>query len=465
MKKAFVFPGQGAQFVGMGKDLYENSPEAKELFEKANEILGFRITDLMFNGTDEDLKQTKVTQPAIFLHSVILANSLTETPDMVAGHSLGEFSALVAAKALSFEDGLRLVHARALAMQKACEANPSTMAAVIGMADEKVEAICKEIDEVVVPANYNCPGQIVISGSNKGIETACQKLTEAGETDIDRKVLSFLETGEGKTYWFDGDSYWRVMVFIPRAQTYETVNPEYSNYAGEAFGNFQAMLADIPETLGETIPDFHNMEFRLKQLRDAVAANAAGRVAEVQYYLDEIEKRADEMCKAERLYREGKLPKRVCHCDTKVNNMMFDEDGKVLCVIDLDTVMPSFIFSDYGDFLRTGANTGDEDDKDLDRVNFNMEIFKAFTKGYLKGAKSFLTPIEIENLPYAAALFPYMQCVRFLADYINGDTYYKIKYPEHNLVRTKAQFKLLQSVEEHTPEMTAFINNCLRNEE
>ena len=200
MKKAFVFPGQGAQFVGMGKDLYENSPEAKELFEKANEILGFRITDLMFNGTDEDLKQTKVTQPAIFLHSVILANSLTETPDMVAGHSLGEFSALVAAKALSFEDGLRLVHARALAMQKACEANPSTMAAVIGMADEKVEAICKEIDEVVVPANYNCPGQIVISGSNKGIETACQKLTEAGETCIafkSRRSLPLSVDGTG----------------------------------------------------------------------------------------------------------------------------------------------------------------------------------------------------------------------------------------------------------------------------
>ena len=180
MKKAFVFPGPGAQFVGMGKDLYENSPEAKELFEKANEILGFRITDLMFNGTDEDLKQTKVTQPAIFLHSVILANSLTETPDMVAGHSLGEFSALVAAKALSFEDGLRLVHARALAMQKACEANPSTMAAVIGMADEKVEAICKEIDEVVVPANYNCPGQIVITGWKEDVEQAADALKEAG---------------------------------------------------------------------------------------------------------------------------------------------------------------------------------------------------------------------------------------------------------------------------------------------
>ena len=180
MKKAFVFPGQGAQFVGMGKDLYENSPEAKELFEKANEILGFRITDLMFEGTDEDLKQTKVTQPAIFLHSVILAKSLNEKPDMVAGHSLGEFSALVANGTLSFEDGLRLVHARALAMQKACEANPSTMAAILGLPDETVENILAEIDDVVVPANYNCPGQIVISGSIEGINKACELMKAAG---------------------------------------------------------------------------------------------------------------------------------------------------------------------------------------------------------------------------------------------------------------------------------------------
>jgi len=180
--KAYVFPGQGAQFVGMGKDLYDNSPLAKEMFEKANEILGFRITDLMFAGTDEDLRQTKVTQPAIFLHSVILSKVLGADfkPEMVAGHSLGEFSALVSAGALSFEDGLKLVSARAQAMQKACEKEPSTMAAVLGLEDEKIEEICKAIEEVVVPANYNSPGQLVISGSIKGIEIACQKLTEAG---------------------------------------------------------------------------------------------------------------------------------------------------------------------------------------------------------------------------------------------------------------------------------------------
>ncbi|MDE6532526.1 MAG: ACP S-malonyltransferase [Muribaculaceae bacterium] len=180
--KAYVFPGQGAQFVGMGKDLYETNAEARVLFDKANEILGFRITDLMFEGTEEDLKQTKVTQPAIFLHSVILAKSLGEEfkPDMVAGHSLGEFSALVAAGALSFEEGLKLVSARAHAMQKACEARPSTMAAVLALPDEKVEAICAEVNDIVAPANYNCPGQVVISGSIEGIDAACEKMLAAG---------------------------------------------------------------------------------------------------------------------------------------------------------------------------------------------------------------------------------------------------------------------------------------------
>lgn len=180
--KAYVFPGQGAQFVGMGKDLYETNEAARDLFEKANDILGFRITDLMFNGTDEDLRRTDITQPAVFLHSVVLAKALGDDfrPDMTAGHSLGEFSALVAAGALSFEDGLRLVSARAHAMQKACELKPSTMAAIIGLPDEKVEEVLKSVDGVVVCANYNCPGQIVISGEEPAIDEACKLLSEAG---------------------------------------------------------------------------------------------------------------------------------------------------------------------------------------------------------------------------------------------------------------------------------------------
>lgn len=289
-----------------------------------------------------------------------------------------------------------------------------------------------------------------------------KKLEEKGEDDIDRKVLTFIPLKEDskKLYAKVDGKYWRIMIFIPDAITKQAVNPESSRAAGKAFGNFQAMLADIPVQLGETIKDFHNMEFRLQQLREVVAADPVGRVSEpqVQNMLKEIDARAEEMCKAERMGREGILPKRVCHCDTKVNNMMFDKNDNVLCVIDLDTVMPNFIFSDYGDFLRTGANMVAEDCPDMDKVQFNVEIFKAFTEGYLSSASSFLTQVEIENLPYAVKLFPYMQCVRFLWDYLSGDKYWKCQYPEHNFVRANNQLHLLLSIEAHEEEMNAFIN-------
>ena len=289
-----------------------------------------------------------------------------------------------------------------------------------------------------------------------------KKLVARGEQDVDRKVLTFIPAKDGKLYHFDGDSYWRVCLFIPRSKSFEEVTPQLSYEAGKAFGDFQTMLSDLPaDALGETIPNFHNMEFRLKQFRDAVEANAAGRLEEVKYLVAEIEKRAKDMCIQEELYREGKLKKRTNHCDTKVNNIMFDEEGKVLCVIDLDTVMPGFVLSDIGDFIRTGANTGAEDDENLDNVEVNLEIFEAYTRGYMETAKAFLTPQEIKLLPYGGRLLTYMQTVRFLTDYINGDTYYKIHSPKHNLIRTKAQFKLLLSLEAHAPEMDGFMQTWL----
>lgn len=288
------------------------------------------------------------------------------------------------------------------------------------------------------------------------------KLEARGEEDIDRKVLTFLPARDGKSFYFDGENYWRVSLMIPRSRSFEEVNAAFSYEAGRAFGNFQSMLSDIPEgVLGETIPDFHNMEFRLRQFREAVAANPAGRLDEVAELREEIEKRAEAMCIQERLYREGKLKKRTNHCDTKVNNILFDEDGKVLCVVDLDTVMPGFVLSDIGDFIRTGANTGAEDDENPERVNVNLEIFEAYTKGYMETARSFLTPLEITMLPYGGRLLTYMQTVRFLTDHLNGDTYYRIHKPKHNLIRTKAQFKLLQSLEAHRAEMDGFMQNYL----
>ena len=290
-----------------------------------------------------------------------------------------------------------------------------------------------------------------------------RKLEAAGADDIDRKVLRFVPTQQGKTYYLDNEGrYWRVSVFIPDAVTYEQVDPTSSRNAGKAFGEFESMLVDLPEQLGETIPDFHNMELRARQLQEAIEQDKAGRVAGVADIIADLQKDMHEMCKAERLFREGKLPKRICHCDTKVNNMLFDaHDNSFLCVIDLDTVMPSYIFSDYGDFLRTGANFVAEDDPKIENVGFNQDIFRAFTEGYIESARSFLTPVEVENLPYAVALFPFMQCVRFFADYLNGDTYYKIAYPEHNLVRTRNQQALYHRVTDNYDMMDNFIRTLI----
>ena len=290
-----------------------------------------------------------------------------------------------------------------------------------------------------------------------------KKLEARNEPDIDRKTLTFLPAKDGKNYYYDGESYWRVCLMIPDCKSLEEVTPALSYKAGKAFGEFQSMLADIPEgTLGETIPNFHNMEFRLQQLQEAIKENAAGRLEGVADIVEELEKRAGSMCIQETLYREGKLRKRINHCDTKVNNILFDnQTNEVLCVIDLDTVMPGYVLSDIGDFIRTGANAGAEDDPVLDNVHVKMDIFQAYARGYMESAKSFLTPLEISLLPYGGRLLTYMQTVRFFIDYLNGDTYYKIHHPEHNLQRTRAQFKLLQSLEAHADEMDGFMKEWL----
>ena len=243
MKNAYVFPGQGAQFVGMGKVLYESNNESKALFERANEILGFRITDVMFNGTDEDLKQTNITQPAVFLHSVIKALSLGESfkPDMVAGHSLGEFSALVANKTLSFDDALRLVYARAMAMQKACEIQPSTMAAVLGLDDVKVEEVCASItDDIVVPANYNCPGQLVISGTISGINKACELMKSAGA-----KRALVLSVGGAFHSPLMEPARKELAEAIMNTKFNEPICPIYQNYVAKAVTNIEEIKENL----------------------------------------------------------------------------------------------------------------------------------------------------------------------------------------------------------------------------
>ncbi len=304
-----------------------------------------------------------------------------------------------------------------------------------------------------------------VEGLQKNIQLVTnhlrEKLKEAGETNIGQKVLQLVPANDGKLFYQDAEgSFWRVYVNIQGTHSYDVITPELSYKAGEAFGNFQFMLSDIAhDELIETIPNFHNIEFRLEQFRDAVKANAAGRLTKTQWLVDEIESRAEEMCMPERLFREGKLPKRINHCDTKVNNMLFDTNDEPVCIVDLDTVMPGFVLSDFGDFMRSAANTGAEDDENLDNIGVNLAIFEAYTRGYLKKA-TFLTPAELGNLAFGAKLLSYMQTVRFFGDYLNGDTYYKIEHEHHNWQRSLAQFKLLQSQEEHFEAMQKIVFDC-----
>ena len=287
-----------------------------------------------------------------------------------------------------------------------------------------------------------------------------QILIEAGEEDVERKVLRVVPTKDGKLYYQppEGD-YWRIYVLIENALSYERIDAQSAFLAGQAFGNFQCQLASIDtDTLVESIPHFHDLAFRIEQLHEALATDAAGRKAATQDIADYLLERAEAMCLAEKLYAEGKLVKRVNHCDTKVNNMLFDEEGNPMCIVDLDTVMPGFVFSDFGDFIRTAANTGAEDDPNLDNIKVNMEIFQAYAKGYLSSA-TFLTDLEKSLLPYGCMRMSFMQAVRFYVDYLNGDTYYQIAYPEHNLVRTKAQIRLFAEQEAMKDEMQCFIDS------
>lgn len=284
------------------------------------------------------------------------------------------------------------------------------------------------------------------------------KLIADGVQDVARRVLELVPTKDGKLYYKtpEGD-YWRVYVLIENAASQEQVTPESAFLAGQAFGQFQCQLADIPEgEIVESIPNFHNIEFRLQQFDEALAADKAGRVAQCADIIDAINRRREAMCLAERLHRDGQLLKHINHCDTKVNNMLFDEEGRPMCIVDLDTVMPGYVLSDFGDFMRTAANTAAEDEPDLDKIHVNLDVFEAYTRGYLSTA-TFLTPLEKSLLPYGCRLLSYMQTVRFFTDYLNGDTYYKIQYPEHNLVRTKAQLRLLQEQEKAADAMDAII--------
>lgn len=291
-----------------------------------------------------------------------------------------------------------------------------------------------------------------------------EKYTEAGERNLEEKVLQLIPTKDNKWYYQDNSGdYWRVYVLIKNTHSYEAITPALAYEAGKAYGDFHCKIVDIPtHLLIDSIPDFHNVEFRIQQLKDAVKDNSVGRLEKTQWMVDELYKRADEMCLPQRLLREGVLPGRINHCDTKINNLLFNEKDEPCCIVDLDTMMVSTVLSDFGDFMRTAANTGAEDDVNLDNIDVNLDIYEAYTKGYIEKA-TFLTQAELDHLALGAKMLTYMQTVRFFTDFLNGDTYYKISHPAHNWQRTIAQFRLLEQQEEKFEIMQQIVKDCSKD--
>jgi len=290
-----------------------------------------------------------------------------------------------------------------------------------------------------------------------------KKLEEQNVADIDRKVLTPIDTQEGKGFYQDGDgNYWRMFLFIEGARTYnQLTNSRQAHMGGKAFGQFQRLVSDLPgEPLYPVIEGFHNTEMRINTFKERVKEDPAGRIKDVQPEVDFLMERSEEYKKIIQMGREGKIPERIVHQDTKFNNVLLDENDNILCVIDLDTVMPGYVCYDLGDAIRTGASTGKEDDPDLDKVNIDMDLYEGFVNGYLEETREVLTPAEIDTLAFGAKLLTYEQAVRFLDDYINNDKYYKTEYPDHNRVRAKAQIKLLQSMEENWTRMQEIVEKA-----
>ncbi len=287
-----------------------------------------------------------------------------------------------------------------------------------------------------------------------------KKYQEMGVENLYERVLQLVPTKDDKLFYQDehGD-YWRVYIHIKNTHSFDAITPDLAYEAGKAFGDFHNMVADIPaDLLVDSIPDFHNVEFRVQQMKDAANEDTAGRLEKTKYMLDELLRRADDMCYPQKLMRNGDLPGRINHCDTKVNNILFNAKDEPCCIVDLDTMMISTVLSDFGDFMRTAANTGAEDDANLDNIDVNLDVYAAYAKGYLEKAL-FLTETELEYLALGAKMLTYMQTVRFYTDYLNGDIYYKTQHPEHNWQRTLAQFRLLEKQEEKFEEMQQIVKD------